>query len=431
MGAVRRQADDVFVATKMGRRVAQSLVNYNRGQLRGLEPALTREPGDGAARLVQLHCPPDRGLRGQRCVRGPRRDGRSAASSPPMACRSRPARRRSKRSSAPTSPPCRSSSTAFASGRSTRCSPRRARPGWGSSPACRWPPACLRALRREHDLRRRRPPQLQPPRGNFDVGETFSGVPFEVGLKAVGELNELARGGPAAGPVRAALGHRPAGREHRHPWRAEPRAGAANAAAASADPLTQASSTACARSTTGSSPARSRPLVVRATPNGPLPDLRLRSGVAGSCAAGGVARGAGELTPRALLGAHDAGGIAHEQRPEDARTRPASAAAAPSADGTSTPSTGRRRPAPGPTTPSSPATRATALLTAEAIPAWLGSTPASTVAVSGATVIDRPSANTSSAGSRSVRTTGGPNAQHQQHPGGAKSGPAPMKNRGP
>src|SRR5438874_1773261 len=41
----------------------------------------------------------------------------------------------------------------------------------------------------------------------------------------------------------------------------------------------------------------------------------------------------------------------------------------------------------------SPATRATALLTPEAIPAWCCSTDDSTVAVSGATVADRPSAN--------------------------------------
>ena len=48
--------------------------------------------------------------------------------------------------------------------------------------------------------------------------------------------------------------------------------------------------------------------------------------------------------------------------------------------------------------PSRPATRAIALLTPEAIPACEVSAPASTAAVSGATVIDSPSANTSSAG---------------------------------
>ena len=48
-------------------------------------------------------------------------------------------------------------------------------------------------------------------------------------------------------------------------------------------------------------------------------------------------------------------------------------------------------------------TRAIALLTPEAIPALRSSASASTVAVSGATVIDSPSENSVSAGSRSVR----------------------------
>ncbi len=52
--------------------------------------------------------------------------------------------------------------------------------------------------------------------------------------------------------------------------------------------------------------------------------------------------------------------------------------------------------------PSSPATRATALLMPLAMPALLSSTSASTVAVSGATVIDSPTPKITSGGSRSV-----------------------------
>ena len=52
-----------------------------------------------------------------------------------------------------------------------------------------------------------------------------------------------------------------------------------------------------------------------------------------------------------------------------------------------------------PFTASSPATRATALLTPEAIPAWLESTAASTVAVTGATTKVRPRPKTITAGS--------------------------------
>ena len=53
--------------------------------------------------------------------------------------------------------------------------------------------------------------------------------------------------------------------------------------------------------------------------------------------------------------------------------------------------------------PSSPAVRAMALLMPLAVPALPSSAAASTVAVSGATVIDRPSENTSSGGSSSVK----------------------------
>ena len=53
--------------------------------------------------------------------------------------------------------------------------------------------------------------------------------------------------------------------------------------------------------------------------------------------------------------------------------------------------------------PSRPAIRATALLVAEAIPARRCSAPASTVVVSGATVSDSPSANTSTDGRSSEK----------------------------
>ena len=57
-------------------------------------------------------------------------------------------------------------------------------------------------------------------------------------------------------------------------------------------------------------------------------------------------------------------------------------------------------------TPSRPAMRASALLTPEAMPALCSSASASTVAVSGATVIDRPSEKTTSGGQDLGRRTG-------------------------
>ena len=52
---------------------------------------------------------------------------------------------------------------------------------------------------------------------------------------------------------------------------------------------------------------------------------------------------------------------------------------------------------------STPATRATALLTPEATPTWRSSTESSTVVVSGATVIDSPRPKSSIAGRTSIR----------------------------
>ena len=73
----------------------------------------------------------------------------------------------------------------------------------------------------------------------------------------------------------------------------------------------------------------------------------------------------------------------------------------------------------------SPATRAIALLIAEAMPASVSSASASTVAVSGATVIESPSEKTSSAGSRSVRyeVVDARQRRNSRIPAAASSGP--------
>ena len=69
---------------------------------------------------------------------------------------------------------------------------------------------------------------------SFDVGETFAGVPFEVGLDAVEELRPLVPEGATLGPVRAALDPDARRGLDRHPGRAHrPSRRPANAAAAS------------------------------------------------------------------------------------------------------------------------------------------------------------------------------------------------------
>jgi hypothetical protein len=83
-------------------------------------------------------------------------------------------------------------------------------------------------------------------------------------------------------------------------------------------------------------------------------------------------------------------------------------------------------------TPTRPATRATALLIADAIPASASFTSAITVAVNGATVIESPTANTSSPGRRSrTYDVSSPTRNRSSTPIAASTGPPPMNHLGP
>ena len=83
--------------------------------------------------------------------------------------------------------------------------------------------------------------------------------------------------------------------------------------------------------------------------------------------------------------------------------------------------------------PSRPATRATALFTPLAMPASLSSASASTVAVSGATISDRPTEKTSERRQelRPVVEAGLQPDERARAPPPRSSGPLPMKRRGP
>lgn len=58
-GELRRRAPDVFVATKMGRRVDQVPENYNRDNFLAWNDRSRENLGLARLDLVQLHCPPD------------------------------------------------------------------------------------------------------------------------------------------------------------------------------------------------------------------------------------------------------------------------------------------------------------------------------------------------------------------------------------
>jgi aryl-alcohol dehydrogenase-like predicted oxidoreductase len=58
-GRLRERHPDVFVATKMGRRVAQETINYNRENFLAWNDRSRENLGMETLDLVQLHCPPD------------------------------------------------------------------------------------------------------------------------------------------------------------------------------------------------------------------------------------------------------------------------------------------------------------------------------------------------------------------------------------
>ncbi|HEY2317274.1 MAG TPA: aldo/keto reductase [Solirubrobacteraceae bacterium] len=58
-GELHRRHPDVFVATKMGRRVAQEAINYNRENFLAWNDRSRENLRTEKLELVQLHCPPD------------------------------------------------------------------------------------------------------------------------------------------------------------------------------------------------------------------------------------------------------------------------------------------------------------------------------------------------------------------------------------
>ena len=75
VGRFRAGRPDVFVATKMGRRVEQVPENYVAANFREWNDRSRRNLGVDTLDLVQLHCPPTPGLLVGRGVRRPRRAG--------------------------------------------------------------------------------------------------------------------------------------------------------------------------------------------------------------------------------------------------------------------------------------------------------------------------------------------------------------------
>ena len=179
---LRRRHPGVLIATKMGRRARQLPENYNRAAFRDWNAPLARQPRRRAARPRAAALPARRGLRRRRRLRGARRDGRRRADRG-LRRLGRDLRRR--RCAAIERPRVATVQIIL------NC--------FRLKPLERVLPAARAAGRRDHRARAarlraalgplRRAHQFAPDDHRsynrhgeaFDVGETFSGVPYDVG----------------------------------------------------------------------------------------------------------------------------------------------------------------------------------------------------------------------------------------------------------
>ena len=225
----------------MGRRLEQTVENYSPEHFRAWNDRSRENLGVDTLDLVQLHCPPtdlyyhpevfedldamvaegaDRRLRRQRRARRGGAEGDRV-----------PERRHASRSS----------STRSASGPAGVFFAQAARRGVGVIVRVPLASGLLSGkYTRETTFGADDHRNYNRSGAAFDVGETFAGVPFEVGLDAVEELRPLVGGGRDAGPVRAALDPDARRGLDRDPGRALPEQARANAAAAALPALDDA-----------------------------------------------------------------------------------------------------------------------------------------------------------------------------------------------
>ena len=162
-----------------------------RDELPGVERPLAGEPRRRPLDLVQLHCPPDGGLRDDAVFEALdemvdagriRAYGVSVETCAASAGGDRPAARRDRADHPQLLPAqaARGGAAGRARGGRRDHRPRPARVG-----------SAVGALRRAHDLRGDDHRSYNRHGEAFDVGETFAGVPFEVGVAAARELQQL------------------------------------------------------------------------------------------------------------------------------------------------------------------------------------------------------------------------------------------------
>ena len=215
-GELKAEHPEVFVATKMGRRVEQTALNYNHENFLAWNRRSRENLGQTPLELVQLHCPPDAVFT----------DRRTYESLDDMVDHGLIAHY------GVSVETCAQALEAIARPNVAtvqivmNCF--RLKPLEQVLPAARQAgvgvivrvPLASGLLTGRYDADTQFPADdhrnYNRSGGAFDVGETFAGVPFEVAWLPSGPAR-AGRRGHHAGSVRAALGDRPARREHGHP----------------------------------------------------------------------------------------------------------------------------------------------------------------------------------------------------------------------
>jgi aryl-alcohol dehydrogenase-like predicted oxidoreductase len=190
-GRLRERHPDVFIATKMGRRVAQDTINYNRENFLAWNDRSRENLGMGSLDLVQLHCPPD-GVYENDAVFDALdemvSDGRIAAYgvSVETCAQALAAIARPQVASVQIILNC------FRLKPLEEVLPAARAAGVGIIARVPLASGLLSGRYDEHTTFDASDHRTFNRRGEaFDVGETFAGVPFEIGVKAARELSEL------------------------------------------------------------------------------------------------------------------------------------------------------------------------------------------------------------------------------------------------
>ncbi len=240
VGRFAAKHDDAFVATKMGRRVAQSAVNYNAANFEAWARRSREYLGMERLPLVQLHCPPDEVFEDDDVFRAldelVERGWIAAYGVSVETCAQ--ALRAIER---PNVASVQIILNCFRLKPLEEVLPAARKAGVGIIARV---PLASGLLSGKYDKDTTFAPddhRTYNRRGEqFDVGETFSGVPFEVGLEAVDALKELLHEGQTLPEFALRWIIDQKGVSTVIPGARNPRQAEQNARAAAADPLTAA-----------------------------------------------------------------------------------------------------------------------------------------------------------------------------------------------